>query len=245
MSTNEAIQVRDLWEAVADRLRSEIISGRLAAGVRLVETELAAKYGVSRGPIREALRELTTEGIVLTLPRRGSVVCSLTQRDLEEVYAIRESLEVLALRLASERAADQELTAIRGKLTSIDVALQQDDSAAIIAADLDLHRAIVRASNSGRLLAIWEQLASQTVVLIGVAAAMDISLVKGAGGHHQAVVEALIKRDAERAGEVLARHFRKAERMLLAKLAQSPDTSAGLRGRSRAAMSPVPAPGGV
>jgi GntR family transcriptional regulator of gluconate operon len=210
-----ALRVPDIWEAVAERLRADIVSGQLGQGERLVETELAAKFGVSRGPIREALRELTREGIVLTLPRRGSVVCSLTQRDLEEVYAIREPLEILAIRLASKKAGDKELVAIRGKLKAIDEALRKGNSAALVTTDLDLHRAIIRASGNARLLTIWEQLASQTAVLIGVAATLDVSLVRGAGGHHQAVVDALIERDPERAAEVLAKHFRRAERMLM------------------------------
>ena len=216
------IQVPDLWEPVADRIRAEVASGQLAAGVRLVEADLARRFGVSRGPVREALRELTREGIVLTLPRRGAVVCTMTPEDLEEIYAIREPLEGVALHWASEHASDDELEAIAHRLNAIDEALNSDNSAGIIAADLDLHRAIVQASHNRRLIAIWEQLASQTAVLIGVAAAMDVQLVQGAGGHHEAVVEALLRRDPDLASGILAEHFRKAERMFLGKLTPDP-----------------------
>ena len=83
-----ALAHKQLWEAVADQLRDEILEGRLAAGSRLVETELADRFGVSRGPVRDALRELARAGLAVDLPRRGTFVSSLTERDLLEVYDI-------------------------------------------------------------------------------------------------------------------------------------------------------------
>ena len=93
-----AIEHKQLWQAVADQLRDEILDGRLPAGSRLVETELADRFGVSRGPIRDALAELARGGLAVDLPRRGTFVSSLTERDLAEVYVIRRAIEEAAVR---------------------------------------------------------------------------------------------------------------------------------------------------
>src|SRR5512141_82731 len=95
---------KQLWESVADQLRDEILDGRLPAGTRLVETELAERFGVSRGPVRDALAELSRSGLAVDLPRRGTFVSSLTERDLAEVYDIRRAIEEAAVRLPIERA---------------------------------------------------------------------------------------------------------------------------------------------
>ena len=81
-----------LWEAVLQRLRNAILSGELGPGTKLIETDLAERFGTSRRPVRQAIRELMGEGLIVELPRRGTVVSTMTTRDLAEVYAIREAL---------------------------------------------------------------------------------------------------------------------------------------------------------
>src|SRR5438094_6147478 len=92
-----------LWERVHAHLRTEILANRLTAGSELQETALAAKLGVSRGPIREAIGRLAAEGLVIVRPRRGAVVRSLTKDEFIEAYEVREALEVMAARLATAR----------------------------------------------------------------------------------------------------------------------------------------------
>jgi DNA-binding GntR family transcriptional regulator len=91
---DQLIHRPQLWEAVTDRLRAAILTGEIPAGTKLVESLLAQRYGTSRGPIRQAIREHARQGLVVELPRRGSVVATLTSRDLAEVYEVREALEV-------------------------------------------------------------------------------------------------------------------------------------------------------
>lgn len=221
MSLNaDRIEVRDLWEVVTDRLRGQIISGELPPGSRLVETELAARFGTSRGPVREAIRELEREGIVMVLPRRGAVVGSLSRKDLEELYSVREALELLALREACRKADDATLEAIKVQLDAIDRALESGDSAQVVHADLEFHRAICRAAGNSRLLAAWEQMASQIAILVGFAMSMDVGLVKGEGGHHQQVLQALIERNPGRAGEILSRNFKRVTKTLFKAVGQ-------------------------
>lgn len=204
----ERVEVPDLWEVVADRIRNQIIGGELPPGSRLVETELATRFGTSRGPIREALRELEREGIIISAPRRGTVVGSMTKQDLEEVYSVREALELLALKEASRKADDATLEAIKVHLDAIDKAIAAGDTAEVVRADLEFHRAICKAAGNGRLLAAWEQLASPIALLIRLAMSMNIALVRGEGGHHQQVLQALIERNPDRAGAILSRNFK-------------------------------------
>lgn len=204
----ERVEVPDLWEVVADRIRNQIIAGELRPGSRLVETELATRFGTSRGPIREALRELEREGIIISPPRRGTIVGSMTKQDLEEVYSVREALELLALREASRKADDATLQAIRLHLDRIDQAIAAGDTTEVIRADLEFHRAILRAAGNSRLTAAWEQLSSPIALLVRIALSMDIGFVRGEGGHHQQVLQALIERNPDKAGAVLSRNFK-------------------------------------
>jgi DNA-binding GntR family transcriptional regulator len=202
------IQTQELWQPILERLSRDIVAGKIAPGTRLIELELAARFGVSRGPVREALRELERQGVVTSVPRRGSVVCSLTVRDAEEIYAVREALELLALREASRTASDETLGAIRGVLERLNQSLQaNDDWPEAIQLDIEFHRALVRAAGNSRLLAAWEQLASQLAMLIGVGMTVDPHLIKGASGHHERVLDALIERDPYRAGTILSANY--------------------------------------
>src|SRR5436190_3117591 len=135
-----------LFETVAEQLREAIIAGELRPGDKLLETELADEFGVSRGPIREALRELSREGLVVDLPRRGTVVSTATLGDLIEVYDVRESLETFAAAQGIGRATPADLTSLRNHF-SVMSRLWHSRSAAHadrMNADLEFHREILR-----------------------------------------------------------------------------------------------------
>ena len=104
---------KQLWEAVSERLRDEILEGRLPAGTRLVETELAERFGVSRCPVRDALQELSRTGLTVDLPRRGTFVSSLTEGDLVEVYVIRSAIEEADSPVLSEVPKSRWMTPLK------------------------------------------------------------------------------------------------------------------------------------
>jgi DNA-binding GntR family transcriptional regulator len=211
LATSEQVStelpIRDIGELVASQLRNEIIHGELVPGQRLLELELASRFSVSRGPVRDALTALTREGLVVSLPRRGSIVSSMSVQDIAEVYEARQIIELGALHCASERASDEELAALGGHLRALDLAINNQNSRDIIEADLGFHRGICIASHNPRLVTLWESLASQSAVLIGLTNALNTTLIRGVEGHHQLVLDALIARDPQRAGEILAEHF--------------------------------------
>ncbi len=199
---------KQLWESVADTLREEILDGRLPAGSRLVETELADRFGVSRGPVRDALAELAREGLALDLPRRGTFVSSLTEADLEEVYVIRRAIEEAAVRLAVERATPDELAELRVALGEVEAAYAKGDLATAWEADMAFHRAYCRLSGNGRLLAMFDELASQTVLLMRTAMATRSSLAWTPPVEvHRHIADGIAARDARAAAEAVGAHY--------------------------------------
>jgi DNA-binding GntR family transcriptional regulator len=208
---------KQLWETIADALRDEILDGRLAAGSRLVETELAERFGVSRGPVRDALAELAREGLAVDLPRRGTFVSSLTEADLDEVYVIRRAIEEAAVRLAVERASDADVEGLRAALVEVEAAYGRGDLAAAWDADMAFHRIYCRLAGNGRLLALFDELASQTVLLMRTALATRASLGwTPPVEYHRRIADAIAARDVEAAAAAVGDHYRYTEDRLFA-----------------------------
>jgi DNA-binding GntR family transcriptional regulator len=199
---------RALWEATADRIRDEIMDGTLPAGTKLNELDLAARYGVSRGPVREALRSLGQLGVVAFVPRRGAFVSSPSDADLEEVYLARDAIETAAARVAITRATDDDLLALRSLLREMEMAYEIDEYPTAWAVDLELHRTIVQLAGNSRLMAFFEQLASQTLL-----AHRDVTERRGGivpappAELHRDLVEALIARDDAAVEAAVDAHF--------------------------------------
>jgi DNA-binding GntR family transcriptional regulator len=203
-----ALTHKQLWETIADRLREEILDGRLAAGSRLVETDLADRFGVSRGPVRDALSELSRVGLAVDLPRRGTFVSSLTERDLEEVYVIRRAIEEAAVRLAIEAASDDDVASLFAALASVEAAYATDDLAAAWEADMAFHRAYCRLSGNRRLLELFDHLASQTVLLMRTSLDSHASLAwTPPVAVHRQIAEAIAARSAADAIGAVGAHY--------------------------------------
>jgi DNA-binding GntR family transcriptional regulator len=203
-----AFEHKQLWESIADHLRDEILDGRLPAGSRLVETELAERFGVSRGPVRDALTELARSGLAVDLPRRGTFVSSLTEQDLEEVYVIRRAIEEVAVRLAVARVTDADVDALYGILAAVEAAYERDDLTAAWEADMEFHRAYCRLSGNRRLLELFEHLASQTVLLMRTALASRESLGwTPPVALHQQIAASIADRDVQRAIDAVGAHY--------------------------------------
>ncbi len=199
---------KQLWESVADQLREEILDGRLAAGARLVEAELAERFGVSRGPVRDALRELAAEGLALDLPRRGTFVSSLTERDLEDVYVIRRAIEEAAVRLAIGRLRDEDAAELFDAVAAAEAAYGGGDLAAAWEADMAFHRTYCRLSGNGRLLALFDDLASQTVLLMRTTLEARASLRWTPPVElHRAIAQAVAARDVDAAIHAVGAHY--------------------------------------
>ena len=208
---------KQLWETVADALRDEILDGRLPAGSRLVETELAERFGVSRGPVRDALAELARAGLAVDLPRRGTFVSSLSEADLQEVYVIRRAIEEAAVALAIARATDDDIAAMRASLAEVEAAYARGDLAAAWDADMAFHRSYCRMSGNGRLLALFDSLSSQTVLLMRTALVSRTSLGwTPPADYHRHILDSIAARDVAGAIAAVGAHYQYTEDRLQA-----------------------------
>jgi len=214
-----AVGSRDqLWLGVADALREMITSGTVPPGTDLVEADLASRFGLSRGPVREALRELARDGLVLALPRRGVVVSTLTQADMHSVYDVREGLEMAAADIAIKRASDAELSALSNELAKMNEAWARQNSFEIsYIADLAFHRSVVSLSDSERLTQTYEQMLSLCQVLMRSALeANPHRRLPPRAAAHGNIVRAIQARDRARADAAIHEHYAyAAERLFL------------------------------
>lgn len=208
---------KQLWESITDELREEILSARLAAGSRLVETDLADRFGVSRGPIRDALTQLAREGLVEDLPRRGTFVASLTEEDLREVYVIRSAIEEAAVRLAVVKATSDDVADMYARLVEVERAYERGDLPAAWEADMAFHRAYCQMSGVDRLCSIFEDLAAQTVLLMRTSLASRSSLAWTPPVQlHRHIADAIRSRDADAAVAAVAAHYQYTQDRLMA-----------------------------
>lgn len=162
-----------LGQHVVDHLRRLIITGDLQAGTHLVESQLSESFNVSRGPVRDALRQLETEGLVESR-RRGVFVIGLRSEDIEELYLLRQVLEAEAVRLCMEAGSD--LTEAGSALDRMGAAAERADPVGFAEADLDFHTAFYAHSGHRRLGSIWQQYRPTFAGMLSVTNAEDRDL---------------------------------------------------------------------
>ena len=218
MSKLEPITIdsyRPLRETVCEALRSAIRRGILEPGERLMEVQLADELGISRTPVREAIRKLEQEGYVIMMPRRGTYVSSVSVKDVKEIFEIRSALETLAAELATLRIEPDELIKLRALLTEIEGHIEREDSMdKIVATDVEFHGLLYQVSRNERLVAIisnlMEQLARFRTLSMSYPGRLKETLAE-----HRAMVEAIAAGDVEAARDAAERHMEQAEATLL------------------------------
>lgn len=200
---------RTLSDEVVERLRRAILSGQLTPDEQLRENTLAEFMGVSRGPIREALRQLEREGLVINRSNGRSFVARLSYQDLEEVHSLRRVLERLATEYACQQATPEDLAEMQAVVDDMTVRLVQGVMSEQEAAELDLrfHDVLYRISGHQRLLSYWTTLRPQIYVFLlsrNVASAdFREAMVRG----HQAILDAIKDRDKVKAQSMVEEHL--------------------------------------
>ncbi|MBB4683025.1 GntR family transcriptional regulator [Amycolatopsis jiangsuensis] len=190
-------------QRVRDELRERILTGRLRPGDRLVERELAEDLGVSRVPVREAIRSLEAEGFLVVQSPRRVVVRQLARVDVEELFDVREALESLAAGLAAERAGKPQLRRLERLLAEAARATQRGDGARIATLNSRLHDEIVTIAGNGLLSTVLQPLEGRLRWLTSQNEHWSDLL-----GEHRRLVEAIASGDAARARELAAEHVR-------------------------------------
>lgn len=191
---------------VTERLRASIVNGTVEPGSQLSEVELATSFGVSRGPVREALQRLVQEGLLLSEPHRGVFVPVLTDEDVDDVYLAREALESAAIRsIIAGGATAAASESLDGFVEQMQKAEASGDWEAVGNVDLEFHVALVDATNSPRLKRMFSTVISETRLCLGVLTAADArdDLVE----EHRLISEAIKEGDTEKALAVLKKHF--------------------------------------
>lgn len=210
---------KPLRELVLDAIREAIISGTLKPRERLMEIQLAEELGVSRTPIREALRKLELEGFIVMVPRKGAYVADFSFKDIADVFEIRAALESLAAGLAAERITDEELENMERLLAEKAEAIVRDDMDKLIEVDTKFHEAIYQASRNKRLWAIINNLREQIqrcrTTSLAVPGRRKESLEE-----HRVIVEAIQSRDPVLSRQVAQDHIENAENSLIESIKQ-------------------------
>lgn len=158
VTSDEYLPLRDV---VFKTLRQAILMGELTPGQRLMEIQLANQLGVSRTPIREAMRKLELEGLVVMVPRKGAQVAKINQKGLNDVLEVRCSLEQLAVELACERITDEELNNLHQALLDFNKAVENKDLSDMAEKDVVLHDIIYASTKNDRLIVILNNLREQ------------------------------------------------------------------------------------
>lgn len=194
---------RTAHEFVRDSLRRAILRGDLRGGERLIQADLATRLNVSTTPVREALRDLATEGLITLDRHRGGVVQELNWRDMEETRMIRRELEPLALRLVVEHATEDDLAraeALRGRMAD------ESDLGNWVELNTAFHEVFHDATRSHRLAAILRKFEESSALYVAQAQRWHPEIRRRANDEHQALIAAIRDRDAGRAIDVMTGH---------------------------------------
>lgn len=202
LNMNDFLPLRDV---VFNTLRQAILRGELQPGERLLEIHLADKLGVSRTPIREAIRKLELEGLVLMIPRKGAVVAEITEKSLRDVLEVRRALEELAMKLACERILDEEIEELKEAAKEFENALKTGDVTVYAEADVKFHDIIYRTTDNQRLIQLLynlrEQMYRYRVEYLKRDDSHDTLLAE-----HQYIIETLERRDSDEAVKAVCAH---------------------------------------
>lgn len=200
---DEYLPLRDV---VFHTLRRAILKGELKPGERLMEIALAEKLGVSRTPIREAIRKLELEGLVIMMPRRGAQVANITKKDLNDVLEVRIGLENMAIEKACKLITQEQLEQLRKAGREFEYTLQQGDLTQLAEADVNFHEIIYQASDNARLNQMLNNLREQ-IYRYRIEYLKDEPTRKQLAKEHKDIYEALVNRDVKRAQETTYVHI--------------------------------------
>lgn len=203
LNISEYLPLRDV---VFKTLREAILKGDLAPGERLMEIKLANQLGVSRTPIREAIRKLELEGLVVMVPRKGAEVAKITEKDLRDVLEVRASLEELAISLACERITDEKIAELKAALEQFRTVIKGQDVTKIAEMDVAFHDVIFEATQNARLVQMVNNLREQ-MYRYRLEYLKDFSTHNRLDEEHVQIFEAVSERDSARAKALIHEHI--------------------------------------
>lgn len=210
---------KPLRELVFEHIKRAIITGELKPGERLMEVQLAEKLGVSRTPVREAIRKLELEGLVVMVPRKGAFVSDVSLKDIIDVFEVRETLEGLASYLAAERITKEEIDNLTEILRRTKENVEKGDNQGIIECDVKFHDAVFNASRNEKLIQIMANLQEHIhrfrIIYVNMAERAN-RLVE----EHGELLNAIKSGNAQQARKLAVKHIEGIQREVIKELSQ-------------------------
>jgi DNA-binding GntR family transcriptional regulator len=204
--TREDIGRSLLWQRVHAALRDAILSGRLKAGERIVELETAHELNVSQSTVREALKQLAHQGLVLQLPRRGSYVAAIDEAEARHAYRLRAALERFATAEYCLFAPESAIDTLEADLAAMRRAASDNDTAGFVEADIAFHRHVWEATGNPLLPRMWAIVETSMRTLTAISNDVYFPSLDDVMRTHEPLLGALRHRDAATASELFAHH---------------------------------------
>lgn len=211
------MESRPIREIAYEVLKHAIVTGEIPAGERIVETDYAERLHISRTPLREALRKLERDGLVEYVLRRGVVVRAFTIEDVDEIYTIRNALEMLTLPAIVERATLEDIASLRAKLHEMDKVMAMDDIEKLSPMARAFHSAITHISGKNRILRVIESQDEFINRFSAMAIRQEDRRVQAHEEHHK-LVDYIEQRDLEHLEKLTRKHIERSKENCLAAL---------------------------
>ena len=202
-----------LREKILENIRDAILKGELKPGERVSEPDIAERYGISRTPIREAFRQLESEGYLTVIPRKGAVVAVHTEKDIEEFYSIKSVLEGYAAQLAAERMTEKDIDKLETINNRLEKLSKNKDVKTFFRAHNEFHEYFIRASGNKKLMELIQQLLNKfeylRIASLSLPGRMKISvqehkkIIDAFRNHDGHAADLLVRKNAAYGGQVL------------------------------------------
>ncbi len=207
---------RTIRDDVYDQIRDAIISGQLLPGERIKERDVATGMHISTTPVKEALRKLEQDGLIVSEPRRGAVVSSLALTAVEEIIEIRAALDGLSARFAATKLTDRDKDGLEQQLAKMAHLLEEDRTSELDEANSEFHL-MVREASRNYFIAMFVNSLSPFATTVSSRALKDRGEARAGYAEHVAIVEALLRKDADGAARIMMAHMLRVDRFALAK----------------------------
>lgn len=205
---------RPLREIVYEQLKLQILTGKITPGTRMMEVELADEMGVSRTPVREAIRKLEKEGLVTIEPRRGAYASDISVKDMVDTLEVREDLEGLAAAMAVERMTDDQLEELLQITRKYSEAIKNSDTEKIISYDEAFHKYIVACSGNKTLIQLSETV-QELALRFRYLFYDDFSRYENMPVEHRIIIDAIKGGDAETARQIAEDHVKRLKEFVI------------------------------
>lgn len=206
-----------LRDVVFQTLRQAILKGELQPGERLMEIKLAERLGVSRTPIREAIRKLELEGLVVMIPRKGAAVANITEKDTKDVLEVRRTLEMFAVEVACDRITPEQLEQLKEAAKAFEASNGSMDLIRIAETDMHFHEIIYEATHNERLIQMLNNL-RENMYRYRIEYLKDPNYYNSLVAEHQEILNAVESKDKERARACMRDHIDNQQLAVISKI---------------------------